>query len=53
MGLRQQFGFEQGDPVEAPEGVDEFLGELGFSGSGGKLLAAGGWLLVGWGLGLS
>ena len=29
-GAVQQFGFEGGDAVQAPGGVGEFLGELGF-----------------------
>ncbi len=31
----EQGGFERGDAVEAPGGVGEFLGELGFGGGGG------------------
>ena len=34
-GAVEEGGFERGDAVEAPGGVGEFLGELGFGGSGG------------------
>jgi len=51
----EQAGFEQRDAIEAPGGVDEFLDELSFSGSGGLVfveeLAAmgfvGGWIFGG------
>jgi hypothetical protein len=33
-GAREQLGFEEGDAVEPPGGVGEFLGELGLGGSG-------------------
>jgi hypothetical protein len=35
--LGEERGFELGDAVEAPSGVGEFLGELGFGGSGGLI----------------
>ena len=34
-GAIEEGGFERGDAVEAPGGVGEFLGELGFGGGGG------------------
>ena len=34
-GAIEKGGFEQRDAVEAPGGVDEFLGELSFGGRGG------------------
>jgi hypothetical protein len=36
--LGEQFGFEQGDAVEAPSGVGELLRELGLGGGGGFVL---------------
>jgi hypothetical protein len=35
--LGKQIGFEEWDAVEAPGGVDEFLGELGLGGGGGLI----------------
>ena len=34
-GALEQIGFEEGDAVEAPSGVGEFLDELEFGGGGG------------------
>jgi len=39
-GAVEQFGFEERDPVEAPGGVGEFLGELLLGGRGGLVLIA-------------
>jgi len=36
-GAVEEGGFEQGDAVEAPGGVGEFLGELGLGGGGGLI----------------
>ena len=33
--MGEQLGFQVRDAVETPGGVGEFLGELGFGGSGG------------------
>ena len=40
-GAVEEGGFEQGDAVEAPGGVGEFLGELGFGGGGGFYIRRG------------
>jgi hypothetical protein len=34
-GLGEKLGFEQGDAVETPSSIGEFLSELGLGGSGG------------------
>jgi hypothetical protein len=36
--LREQFGFEEWDAVEAPGGVGDFMDELSFGGGGGLVL---------------